>query len=502
MSVPSIASVRGRVLRIWPDPGTLLLLAAALILFAPYRHFTTDDAFIHYRFAENVAAGQGWSYNPGVPTNGDTSPLWVLLLAVTAPIAGDVPRAAKALDAAAVTAAILLFATLARRRVASGFPRWAPLAMTSLFLLDPWFLKWGMSGMETPLAMALVLLAYLLRERARTTRRPDPFTPIVLGIGCLVRPECFLLLLALAVEVIVADRGRRRVNLFFVVVLPMIILLPWLLYSRATFGVLFPNTLGARRDLEYSAVYRASKLAKILASAYLLPIAGLLVALGRGKLANTSGIFPLLGTTLVIIFYLAWGVSVGARYLLPFTPCLLLAGYPLVIAFLASRHRVRAVVLLGVAIQLLVVQFAYVRFVTAWPEGMDPRLFELAHWLRTKTPPDAVVAAHEIGVLGYVSGRSILDLASLVSPDVPPVSRTRSVAMSLAAAGQAGLPRPDYLVWNANEHPDSWLLADLSGRLEPLITREVQREGSSHRGGSQYYTIYRVHRESPDQFGQ
>jgi hypothetical protein len=133
------------------------------LLFAPFRHFTTDDAFIHYRFAENVAAGGGFSYNPGVPTYGDTSPLWVLLLVAAAPLAGSVPVAAKLLAGASLVLALGLFAALARRALPE--PHWGAAQVTALFLLDPWLLKWGLSGMETPLAIALVLGAWLMRAR-------------------------------------------------------------------------------------------------------------------------------------------------------------------------------------------------------------------------------------------------------------------------------------------------------------------------------------------------
>ena len=39
-----------------------------------------DDAFIHLEFARSVAEGRGFAFN-GALTYGDTSPLWVLLLA-------------------------------------------------------------------------------------------------------------------------------------------------------------------------------------------------------------------------------------------------------------------------------------------------------------------------------------------------------------------------------------------------------------------------------------
>jgi hypothetical protein len=46
-----------------------------------------------------------------------------------------------------------------------------------------------------------------------------------------------------------------------------------------------------------------------------------------------------------------------------------------------------------------------------------------AKWVAENTPPDALVAAHDIGALGYFGDRPLLDLAGLISPDVIPFIR-------------------------------------------------------------------------------
>src|ERR1017187_7651318 len=43
-----------------------------------------DDVFIHTRFAQNLIHGGSYSFNPGETLAADTSPLWVLLLAIGA----------------------------------------------------------------------------------------------------------------------------------------------------------------------------------------------------------------------------------------------------------------------------------------------------------------------------------------------------------------------------------------------------------------------------------
>ena len=50
-------------------------------------------------------------------------------------------------------------------------------------------------------------------------------------------------------------------------------------------------------------------------------------------------------------------------------------------------------------------------------------MVKVALWLRANTPPGALVAAHDIGALGYFAPRQLVDLAGLVSPDVIPFMR-------------------------------------------------------------------------------
>jgi cytochrome c-type biogenesis protein CcmE len=50
-------------------------------------------------------------------------------------------------------------------------------------------------------------------------------------------------------------------------------------------------------------------------------------------------------------------------------------------------------------------------------------MVETARWVSKNTEVDALVAAHDIGALGYFGDRRLLDLAGLVSPQVIPFIR-------------------------------------------------------------------------------
>jgi hypothetical protein len=48
-------------------------------------------------------------------------------------------------------------------------------------------------------------------------------------------------------------------------------------------------------------------------------------------------------------------------------------------------------------------------------------MVDVARWLSEHTEPDDLVAAHDIGAIGYYAERPILDLAGLISPEVIPM---------------------------------------------------------------------------------
>src|SRR5450432_1071822 len=65
----------------------LILFVCAAILFADeiyYVNNTYDDAFIFFRYAENLARGKGWVFSAGERVEAYTSFLWAALLGLAA----------------------------------------------------------------------------------------------------------------------------------------------------------------------------------------------------------------------------------------------------------------------------------------------------------------------------------------------------------------------------------------------------------------------------------
>jgi len=54
---------------------------------------------------------------------------------------------------------------------------------------------------------------------------------------------------------------------------------------------------------------------------------------------------------------------------------------------------------------------------------IETEMVDTARWIADNTEPEALIAAHDIGALGYFGSRPLLDLAGLVSPEVIPILR-------------------------------------------------------------------------------
>ena len=71
-----------------------------------------------------------------------------------------------------------------------------------------------------------------------------------------------------------------------------------------------------------------------------------------------------------------------------------------------------------------------------------------AGWLDKNTGPEDLIAAHDIGAIGYFSERDLLDLAGLISPDVIPFIRDEA-----RLASYLDEKCPDYLVTFPDWYP-------------------------------------------------
>lgn len=231
--------------------GGILLVGLCLLLFmvqAGYLwRFGIDDAAITYRYAENLADGEGLTWNPGQqpPVEGYSNFSWVLLLAGTRLTGADIEIAAKVLGLIFGAATLVLLWLLGPRVLPTTGMIWlGPLIVA----LTPGWLLWTVSGLEIPLyGLLVVLTAYALtcREQLRT---------LLLCIACagliLTRPEGAVIAGIAAIVPIVVGHKQGKSIIRTYTLLPLCVVVftssALLAFRYIYFDAIFPNTVHAK----------------------------------------------------------------------------------------------------------------------------------------------------------------------------------------------------------------------------------------------------------------
>jgi len=470
-------------------PLTLFLLRERQI--AGAAGFPLDDSWIHLHFARNLAEGAGFSYNPGVPVAGSTAPLWTLLLAAGAFVAGASLVLAKVLGVAATVAAGVL-----TRRAALAWGAAPAVALAAgVALVWTGALTWGaLSGMEVSLAAALVaaaLLAHASDGRAATAA--------LAALATLARPEAILLVPAL---LLAKPVGARRTLVFAGVTL--LALAPFVAFCLATVGTPLPATAAAKVEgglvgwlagvaeparvtfLERPWAFLREWVRWLALTHWLLPVmlAVALVAVWwrRGRALAVPALVLLVHPLAMALLAAYRGPEFQeGRYslhLLPLALVVLAAVVPR-----ASPRTTGALALLYLALALPALAPAATRY--AWAvQNINAMQVHLGHWLDRELPRGARIAVNDIGAIAYFSRREIVDLMGLVTPAIIPYRRE----------GEGGVVRflaetcPDHLVIFPAWFPR------LSAREDLLEVRYRVRLDRNEVSGADEMVVYRLKR--------
>jgi hypothetical protein len=492
-----------------------ILVAVFYVTAAGHFSYTTDDSYIYFQYARNLSDGNGPSFNAGEPSYGFTSPLWMLILSAGGAAGADIPLLGKILDLIFAALSIVLFFFVAYelvRDVAVAF------CATLAFSVNAWLLRWAGTGLETSLAVFLVLafFRYLLRNEYTVAAG-------VLGLLALVRPEASILLGVLLLDLGVnsLDRGQALREGTRAVSVWLVIVLPWTAYAYAKFGTILPTTFGAKsgaflRPAEMAGA--AEDILRTLGSADGAMLAILFISLalylvGRRKFRKSrpdeplvpfyafrQGLAAMLWLVLLPAAYTIGAVNTVSRYLLPATvPAIAMAFFWLHELVRERSAALRYGVVLGatalVMLQNQAVTSRYVNpHVVTFTEGVASCLVPIGEWLKANTPPGTIIMTGDVGVIGYVSGRTICDFNGIVTPGVPAGKKDNDAFTELLRArGWGEYCAPAYVLHRSGVPEE---LATVPG-LVPLLSRPFP--GLSITDNSTvYFTLYRVEYPAPE----
>ncbi len=404
--------------------------------------YPLDDAWIYQTYARNIAESGQWAFIPGIPSTGSTSILWVPLL---------VPGYLLPVDPYFWTLFVglltLVAASLGAARLFDDLSVGGTL-LVGLGVGWCWQLVWASaSGMETALFAAVAMWFWVWMRTYHPQKTGWSFQNglafgVLVGLLMLARPEGVLAGGCAGLALVLPGLSREtlwkrlRWGLSSLVGFSLI-LVPFLLMNNRISGSLFPNTFYAKQT-EYVSLWQLSYLIRfwsqvqvslIGAQAVVLP--GVVLAVIQAIKTRDWRVAAMVGWVLVHWAVYAARLPVTyqhGRYAIPTMPLLMAVGvYGMLLAVnpKADRILVRlgSTAWLGMFTMLLIAvvpvlgRGAYVEDTTF----IRDEIVVTAQWIADNTSPGDVLAAHDIGALGYYAPRTLIDLAGLVSPDVIPI---------------------------------------------------------------------------------
>jgi arabinofuranosyltransferase len=389
------------------------------------RRLQLDDALIYDRYVYNALHGLGLVYNAGEPVNALTSPLYVyLLLFISWLLHSQVQLAATLIFGASFGAACVLAE--------------AQYRYSGIFLSTMAYFYW-LIGMETSVFLFLLMLSVVLYVKGRLA-----FLPSVLILAVLTRMEAGVLVLVVAWNMY---RDRKFPKIASLIPGGALILtylfLNWHLYghivsdsSRAKFG----QGVSGYWGVWPTAFLRLWHIWPYFAwTPYVLIGIAVLSLKGIDQMRNTPWnkvILPFL--SILFLFYWLFNLPAYHWYYAPFL-------FFMTIYAVLACTRIEA--RLAVFVVVLVLQaLTNVWWLTRSTSG-EHEYSRAGKWLSTMTEPDSRVAACEIGELGWVSNRYIIDILGLTTPKNAEYIARRDPNRWLME------DRPDYIV----VHKPAWV---------------------------------------------
>lgn len=325
--------------------------------------WTCDDAFISFRYAQNLVRGNGLIYNIGERVEGYTNFLWTVMMAGGMWAGIDPVMLSKILGTWSflLTGGILIYLSL--RLTDSPSARTSlvfPLAGMAVMLHHE-LQVWATSGLETSTFTALIALGFVLLVTGNSLRSTLA-AGFVLIAAALTRPDG-MIFYVMALPYLFFRGGRRVRSLLIYAIPAIIVYLPYWQLRYSYYGYPFPNTYYAKsvaladygQGLVHLWLYAKTYYILLLVPlAVIAALPALLKAVRQERRLETGTDRALALGMLMAVPYIVYVVRTGgdfmfARFFIPVTPiCLVLLEATLL--KLAARISVRIIAAFAILI--------------------------------------------------------------------------------------------------------------------------------------------------------
>lgn len=416
----------------------LWVVSAGLVAHALVFNFINDDAFISFRYADNLVQHGELVFNLGERVEGYTNFLWTILLAGVIGLGLDVVVWSKLLGIVCAVGTLWVIARFLGRTEEQP-SIWDALA-PALLAAAPAYACWSTGGLETQLFTLLLTLGWteFLLER-EDTHQGLPLSGVWFGLSALTRPEG-LLFFGLAGlyrlgEMIVVQRTWKPARKDWLWGAGFaLVFAPFFAWRWTYYGWPFPNTYyvktgakglwrpGLRYFWDFVTIHQLwvvplfASLRRPLAGVRqgrLLVLGGLFVVVDAGYVIKVGGDFMALHRFFVpILPILAVWVALGVRTTLESLLArgqsrLRLAFGSLLVISLLGTHIARTD-----ADTLRVDSEGGVDSI-GWLSQFVEQCSAVGKWIDANTPADASLATTAAGALPFYARRYTVDIFGL-----------------------------------------------------------------------------------------
>ena len=284
------------------------MLVTVGAVFTIWRYaWLSDDALITLRTSLNWAHGYGPVFNPGERVAGYTHPLWMGVLTVVGMVSGSWITGALVVSIVLAGIAVAILVFRARNL-------WQFITITCFVLLSDSLVNWGTSGLEGPLALALLGGLFVLQSTTGALRYPI-VTGFVAGLLLLCRLDYLLLIAPWFLWTLwrERDRGSRAVGFVAGLVSP---LLAWAWSSFQYYGFVLPSTFEAKTNSTIGHMELIARGAEYLRLSFGFDPTVLVILFGVSLLAIVYRERPTILWAVGTVLYLSYVLWVGGDYML------------------------------------------------------------------------------------------------------------------------------------------------------------------------------------------
>ncbi len=414
----------------------VILAALAIVTFHQlvFFNWTSDDAFISYRYVENLISGKGLVFNTGENVEGYSNFLWVMILSFLKFLGISPLWASKIIS---YIASLLLVILVYRTALATGLDNFTSGLCSLTVSFSTSIAYYSMSGLESVFYTFLLLTAVYLNGTYEDKPVPKNLMALygVLLAAALTRPEGILFLILSSIYHLlkksIAKKGVALKIILKVQLLAGSIYCLFLIFRYFYYGKILPNTfyakpIGTFVENGNNAFFSNFSNAFLSGSFLLVP---LLLFLTRKKVIKRY-VFPLLfcGGQIIFMIYAGDWMAFG-RFFLPILPIVIILSASLNQEILSRKNNIhynKSVIFPSLIILILLIAGnTYQTYFVLVHKNRYPyhimnssSLIDLGKKLKHDYTKEKKLAVRRIGAISYYSDLKIIDILGLTDNQI------------------------------------------------------------------------------------